>query len=333
MIYRRTFLSSAAAAALAAHPIAKGIAMTSTTPPWPLIIAHRGASGYLPEHTLEAYRLAAELGADFIEPDLVFSKDGHLVVRHDHYLSVSTDVADRPEFADRKTTKSGHEKPDWFTEDFTLDELKSLRARQAFPGRSTDFDGKYQIATFGEVLDLREQLSKDLGRDIGIYPETKVPGYFQSIGLDYLDPLLDILKTRGFNNASAPIIIQSFEGDILKRLRPHTPVRLMHLFDGDASVNDDVLEEIAGYCNGIGPFKGLLVNEDRSSSGVLEAAHDKGLFVHPWTFRDDQLPPGLDDPMDEYMFFYNLGVDALFTDFTDSAYKARFIRHALGSLE
>lgn len=333
MIYRRDMLKSVAAAILAAQPITKGIAMTTTSKSWPLIIAHRGASGYLPEHTLEAYRLAAELGADFIEPDLVFSKDGHLVVRHDHYLSVSTDVADRPDFADRKTTKPGHDKPDWFTEDFTLDELKSLRARQAFPGRSTDFDGKYQIATFDEVLDLREQLSNDLGREIGIYPETKVPGYFKSIGLDYLQPLLKMLESRGFTEKTSPIIIQSFEGDILKRLRPHTSVRLMHLYDGDAVLNDGVFEDIAGYCDGIGPFKGLLVDKNRTSSGVIEAAHERGLFVHPWTFRDDQLPSGLDDPMDEYLFFYDLGVDALFTDFTDSAYKARFIRHALGSLK
>ena len=142
-----------------------------------------------------------------------------------------------------------------------------------------------------------------------------------------------MLETRGFSDKQAPIIIQSFEGEILQRLRPETPVRLMHLFDGDARLDGAALNDIAGFCDGIGPFKGLLVNENRQSTGVIEAAHERGLFVHPWTFRDDQLPPGLDDPLDEYMFFYNLGVDALFTDFTDSAYKARFIRHALGSLK
>jgi glycerophosphoryl diester phosphodiesterase len=330
VIHRRNVLKSVTALALAAHPLSKGYAMTQTSKSWPLIIAHRGASGYLPEHSLEGYRLAAEMGADFIEPDLVFSKDGHLVVRHDHYLSPSTDVAERPEFASRKTTKPGHEGPDWFTEDFTLDELKSLRIKQAFPGRSTAFDGKYQIATFDEVLDLRDRLSKDLGREVGIYPETKVPGYFQSIGLDYLESLLAILKEREFESADSPIIIQSFEGDILKRLRKQVDVRLMHLFDDDAILDETTLKNVAKFANGIGPFKGLLVNKDLSSSGVIEQAHDLGLFVHPWTFRDDQLPPGITTAQQEYHFFFELGVDAVFTDFTDSAYKARFIRHALG---
>lgn len=297
---------------------------------WPQIIAHRGASGYLPEHSLAAYRLAAEMGADYIEPDLVFTKDGQLIVRHDHYLSTTTDVADHPEFADRRTTKPGHDKPDWFSEDFTLAEIKTLRCRQAFPGRTKAMDGRFEIATFAEVLDLRESLSRELGREIGIYPETKVPGYFASLGHDYLPALITHLKARRFEEASAPIVIQSFEPEILQRLRPLTKVRLVHLFDDKAVLSPEVLERVADYADGIGPHKGLLVKKDGRSSGVIEAAHDLGLVVHPWTFRNDQLPDAFKGPRAEYEFFFDLGVDAVFTDFTDTAHSVRLIRRAYG---
>lgn len=323
MINRRIFMKTAALMTLSMHLTSKGYAMTAPSKDWPKIIAHRGASGYLPEHSLSAYRRAAEMGADFIEPDLVFTKDGHLVVRHDRYLSTSTNIADHSEFADRKALKAGHDKADWFSEDFTLAELKSLRIRQAFPGRDQRFDDQYSIATFDEVLDLRRELSETLGRDIGIYPETKAPGYFKSIGLDYLEPLVKILEQHGLTRPNAPIIIQSFEADILQRLRNRINTRLMHLFDGDAQLDRATLENVATFADGIGPFKGLLLNEDGVSSGVLETAHDLGLFVHPWTFRDDQLPPSLDTPNSEFKLFFELGVDGVFTDFADTAYKAR----------
>ena len=151
----------------------------------PAIIAHRGASGYLPEHTLEAYTLAIDLGCDFIEPDLVFTKDGHLVVRHEGYLSPSTDVADHPEFADRKKHSKTFGFEDWFTEDFTLEEIKTLHARQAYPGRSREYDGKFLIPTFMEVLELARAKSKEKARPIGVYPETKHPGHYKKLGHDF----------------------------------------------------------------------------------------------------------------------------------------------------
>lgn len=296
--------------------------------PWPLVIAHRGASGYLPEHTLEAYRLGAEMGADFIEPDLVFTKDGHLVARHDRALAATTDVADRPAFANRRTTKPGHDEGDWFAEDFTLAELKTLKARQAFPGRSPAADNRFTIPTFDEVLNLAKSLTQSLGRPIGVYPETKSPGAFARLGFDFLPPLLACLAAQGWGDAGAPIIIQSFEEDILKRLRQHSAVRLMLLLDEHADVTPGRLKAIAGFASGIGPWKGLLFDARSRSSGLVEAAHEAGLFVHPWTLRDDQLPPGVESPRDEYARLYDMGVDGVFSDFPDTAHSVRLARRA-----
>ncbi|HSA50436.1 MAG TPA: glycerophosphodiester phosphodiesterase family protein, partial [Yinghuangia sp.] len=189
----------------------------------PIVIAHRGASGYRPEHTLEAYRLAIRMGADYIEPDLVSTKDGVLVARHENEISGTTDVAARPEFAARKATKTidGATVTGWFTEDFTLGELKTLRAKERLPQvrpTNTAFDGRFEVPTLQEVVDLARTESRRLGRTIGIYPETKHPSYFDSIGLSLEEPLVAALEKRKLDDADDPVIIQSFEVSNLREL-------------------------------------------------------------------------------------------------------------------
>ncbi|MGB3723972.1 MAG: glycerophosphodiester phosphodiesterase family protein, partial [Pacificimonas sp.] len=192
----------------------------------PILIAHRGASGERPEHTLAAYRLAIDQGADFIEPDLVSTKDGVLVARHENEISGTTDVADRAEFADRKTQKTidGQTVSGWFTEDFTLAELKTLRARERLPEfRTTEYDGQFEIPTLAEIV----ALAKAGG--VGIYPETKHPSYFQSIGLPLEEKLVAALDAAGWSDTSASVFIQSFETENLKQLKDMTGVRLVQL--------------------------------------------------------------------------------------------------------
>src|SRR5215213_9873854 len=189
----------------------------------PLVIGHRGAAGYRPEHTLAGYELAARMGADYIEPDLVSTKDGVLVARHENDITATTDVADHPEFAGRRTTKviDGTSITGWFTEDFTLAELKTLRAKERIPAirpANTQYDGQFEIPTFQEVLDLRKELSKELGREIGVYPETKHPSYFRSIGLPLEPALVRTLTRNGLNRPNAPVFVQSFETGNLKVL-------------------------------------------------------------------------------------------------------------------
>lgn len=293
----------------------------------PIVIAHRGASGYLPEHTLEAYALAIEQGADVIEPDLVLSKDGVLVARHERYLSGTTDVAARPEFASRKRFDAFIEKDegrrleDWWVEDFTLAELKTLRARQPREGRSKEFDGLYLIPTFEEVLKRVSAESVKRGRPIGIYPETKHPDYFRSIGLDFEAPLLAALK--GYT--SGPVYIQSFVPEILVRLKGKTEATLVQLVEDKAGAPSVSLAAIAGYAKGVGPEKTLV------DAAFLKRAHALGLVVHPWTYRLDQSPVGgwpADDGsvsggVAEMTAAYALGVDGLFTDFPDAGVAAR----------
>lgn len=300
----------------------------------PLVIAHRGLSGAHPEHTIAAYNAAIDAGADYIEPDLVFTKDGALIVRHEHWLSTSTDVARRPEFADRRrvhVTRGGERIEDWFSEDFTLAEIKTLRCRQAFPGRSTEEDGLFEIPTFGEVITLAARRSAEIGRTVGLYPETKEPAYFASIGFDFKRPLLEALRTQGFDRADAPVIIQSFEPEILQELAALTRLPLMMLLtpkpggaDGEPNLP---LAEIAAFATFVGPQKSLICPRARETTGFLAAAHRLGLFVHPWTFRDDALPQ--DDAFAngaaEVAFYWMLGVDGLFTDFTATAVRAREI--------
>ena len=253
----------------------------------PLIIAHRGASGYRPEHTLESYALAIDMGADVIEPDLVFTKDGVLVARHDRYLSTTTDVADRPEFADRKRANDDAgdtPREDWWVEDFTLAEMKTLRARQPFPGRSKEFDGLYEIPTFDEILALVKQKAKESGRPVGVYPETKHPGFYLAKGYDFEGPLLNAL--RGFE--AGPVFIQSFEPEILKRLKGKTNAKLVQLvFEKAPGAGPNIpLEEIAKYADGVGAAKSLIIAKHDFNIFGMDA-NDFGLFVHFWTMRND----------------------------------------------
>lgn len=304
----------------------------------PLVIAHRGASGYLPEHTLEAYALAIEQGADVIEPDLVFTSDGVLVARHDRYLSTTTDVARRPEFAERKkpnADEADEPREDWWVEDFTLAEIKTLRAVQPREGRPKEFDGLYEVPTFEEVLTLVSGKAAETGRPVGVYPETKHPGYFQSIGMDFEAPLLSALES--FN--AGPVFIQSFEPEILKRLNGKTEAKLVQLvYEETPGAGANIpLADIAEYAAGVGPSKELLIDHDSCATGYLETAHEMNLSVHPWTFRDDYPPtrnePGWGKGCADFSYYTDIrselreyletGVDGVFTDFPDTAVEAR----------
>ncbi|MDG4786735.1 glycerophosphodiester phosphodiesterase [Micromonospora sp. WMMD1102] len=326
----------------------------------PLVIAHRGASGYRPEHTLEAYRLAIRMGADFIEPDLVSTRDGALVARHENEISGTTDVAAHPEFADRRTTKTidGTAVTGWFTEDFTLAELRTLRARERLPQvrvTNTTFDGRFPVPTLQEVVDLARTESRRLGRTIGIYPETKHPSYFRSIGLPLEEPLVRVLRKNGLTGRKDPVIIQSFETANLRELDRLTDVRLVQLLDasgrpydftvaGDPRsyadlVKPENLRWIDGYADGIGTNKNLLVPRDANGrllapTTLVRDAHRAGLVVHAWTFRaENQFLPvdfriGADpnargDIVAEYELFYGLGLDGVFSDHPDTAVAAR----------
>lgn len=285
-------LSTSLLAALAFQaPAAFAQAAPTLSGQKPIVVAHRGASGYLPEHTIEGYKLAIQQGADFIEPDLVSTKDGVLIVRHEPMLSGTTDVAERPEFANRKTTRKvdGVDTTDWFANDFTVAEIKTLKAKQAFADRDQSHNGKYQIPTFQEVIDLAKAESARTGRTIGIYPETKHPTYHAALGLAFEDKLLDMLKAAGWTDKTAPVFIQSFETANLKYLRPKTQLRLVQLVDGDGVDKDgkvtlaapfdrpydfavlgdkrtfqdmlstEGLKEIATYADGVGPWKPYLI--------------------------------------------------------------------------
>jgi len=326
----------------------------------PLVIAHRGASGYRPEHTLEAYQLAIEMGADYIEPDLVATRDGHLVARHEPDISQTTDVASRTEFADRKRTVwiDGVETIGWFTVDFTLAELRSLRAVQPRPDRSKEFDGQFLVPTLAEIIALAQRESKARGRTIGIYPETKHPSWHCALGLSLEEPLLSALESAGWNHRDAPVFIQSFEAGNLQWLRSRTQVKLIQLVGGVGSNADGsvilptpfaqpecttypvgelptnfasaaAFEAITTYADGIGPWKRFLIGEvdghATRPTNFVELAHAAGLQVHPWTFRNEQIHLLKDyagDPAVEYRAFIELGVDGVFSDFPDTARQA-----------
>jgi glycerophosphoryl diester phosphodiesterase len=305
-------------------------ATASAAPPRPIVIAHRGASGHRPEHTLEAYRLAVEMGADFIEPDLVSTKDGVLIARHENEIGGTTDVAER--YPDRRKTKTidGQSITGWFTEDFTLAEIKTLRARERLPFRSHAYDGQFQIPTFAEVIALAQELGAARGRPVGVYPETKHPTYFRSITLPLEEPLLATLEKRGWNTREAPVFIQSFEQANLRELRKKTKVRLVQLVGTPALLSEAALKDIASYADGLGPEKRLVipVNPDGSlgtPTDVVTRAHALGLVVHVWTLRVESLflPAGYKgNAVAEFERFRELGVDGVFTDFPDVGVKA-----------
>ena len=304
--------------------------MAAMAPPRPLIIAHRGASGHRPEHTIEAYRLAVDMGADYIEPDLVATKDGVLIARHEHEIGATTDVAER--FPDRQRTKTvdGRSVTGWFSEDFTLAEIKTLRTRERLAFRSHAYDGQFQIPTFDEVIELAQTLGAARGRVVGIYPETKHPSYFRSIQLPLEEPLLASLQKHGWNRRDAPVFIQSFEAGNLRELRRKTTVRLVQLVSGPAMVAGEGLKSIAEYADGVGPEKRLVVPVQpdgslASPTDLIARAHAAGLVVHVWTVRVEKefLPAAYQgDAGREFAQLRELGADGVFTDFPDVAVKS-----------
>ena len=326
----------------------------------PIVIGHRGCSGERPEHTILAYERAIEQGADFIEPDLVPTKDGHLVARHENEIGGTTDVASRPEFAARKATKTidGESITGWFTEDFTLAELKTLRARERLPQlrpANTAYDGQAQLLTFEEVVAIARAGSQRTGRTIGVYPELKHPTYFASIGLPTEDRLVAKLKALDLNSATAPVFVQCFEVGPLKRLRAKTSARLVFLVAGEGGPADlpnvkyadlvtaQGLKEVAIYADGLGPEKTMVVPQSAdallSATDLVKNAHAAGLVVHPWTVRAENyfLPTTLrkGDPKDPAFLaqhgdtiavlkaLYAAGVDGVFSDFPALAVAAR----------
>ena len=327
----------------------------------PIVIAHRGASGYAPEHTLTSYFTAIEMGADFIEPDLVMTRDGVLVARHENEIGGTTDVADRRQFADRRTTKviDGVSVTGWFTEDFLLEELKTLRARERIPElrpANTRLDGRLEIPTLEEILALARGVGErqrarasELGlpapQPIGVYPETKHPSYFAALGLAMEERLVAALERYGYRGRDGRAFLQSFETGNLKALSRLTQLPLVQLIEaagapydfvqiGDRRTYADLvspkgLEEIATYASCIGPAKSLIIPRD--SRGKLAAptslvadCHAVGLEVHPWTFRAESafLPAGL-DLEDEIREFLVAGIDGFFTDQADIGVRAR----------
>jgi glycerophosphoryl diester phosphodiesterase len=324
----------------------------------PLVIAHRGASGYRPEHTLAAYKVAIDMGADYIEPDLVSTKDGVLVARHENEISGTTDVAGHPEFGGRLTTKTidGVPVTGWFTEDFTLAELKTLRAKERIPAlRPTNaaFDGLYQVPTLQEVIDLAK------AHGVGIYPETKHPTYFDSIDLSLEEPLAATLRTNGWDSKNARVYVQSFEVSNLEDLDELTDAPLVQLINatgkpydfvvsGDPRTYADLaspagLREIARYAEGVGPNTAWIVptpgNVAQAPTGFVQDAHREKLAVHPWTFRRENnfLPEQYrqgNPAHSAYLaaagnlagwleLFYDVGVDGVFSDNADTAVAVR----------
>ena len=352
----------------------------------PLIVAHRGASGYLPEETLEAYQKAIDLGADAIEPDLISTQDGVLIARHDPNLALSTNVASLPQFADRKRTNwsvDGELQTGWFAHDFTFDEIKLLGGVSTDSERPQQYNGLYKVVSFQEIIDLAKAQSTKLGRMIAVYPETKNPSYHRDLGLPLEDKLIAMITAAGWNSKTAPVFVQSFEPSSLKLMRSNgLNTRLIQLIDADdynlktgtltyaapfdkpydwtrsgdprqfsAMVTPAGLAEIKTYADGIGPWKPYIVpmkgtldangalidvngdgkvnlNDATSQppTTLISDAHKLGLFVHAYTFRNEQRRLAADykgDPKAEYLQYFRLGLDGLFSDFPDTAVAAR----------
>ncbi len=313
----------------------------------PLVIAHRGASGYRPEHTLAAYALGARMGADCIEPDLVATRDGVLVARHENEISGTTDVSRRPEFADLETTKDvvdGRSMSGWFVEDFTLAELGTLRATERLPAvrpHNTTSDGVWGIPTFAQILQLRASLSAELGREIIVYPELKHPRYLRSCGQATEEMIAEELAAHDLVGPDAPVYIQCFEPATLTHLRQTCGVEspLLHLMASGQTWTDNELSAWAVDADGIGPDKTSIIDRTAEgdlggSTGLVEAAHAAGLFVHPYTFRAENqfLPRDLRDGADpashgrlaaEITAYLDAGIDGFFTDHADLGVAAR----------
>ncbi|GAA2825017.1 glycerophosphodiester phosphodiesterase [Kitasatospora sp. CM 4170] len=329
--------------------------------PHPLVIGHRGAPGYRPEETLGSYELALELGADVIEPDLVPTKDGHLVIRHENNIAETTDVADHREFEGRKTTKSidGQPLTGWFTEDFTLAELKTLRAKERLPQqrqRNTLYDGRWQILTFRELADFARKRGRELGREVWLYPETKHPSYFRSIGLPLEERLADELRRTGLAGRNGRAILQSFEPSSLQRLAKLVDNPRIQLLSGATSrpydfvlagdprtvadlVKPEGLRWIASFAHGIGPTTQLIAPVDADGklqppTTLVRDAHAARLLLHPYTVRNENAflpvdyrrgtdPNAYGDAIGWARYLFELGVDGFFTDQTDTSILAR----------
>jgi glycerophosphoryl diester phosphodiesterase len=321
----------------------------------PIVIGHRGASGYRPEHTLAAYELAIEQCADYIEPDLVSTSDGVLVARHENEIGGTTDVEDRPEFADRRTTKviDGSAVTGWFTEDFTYAELSTLRAEERIPALrpgNTSYDGQLAIPTFDQVIDLAQSSETCDGEPVGIYPETKHPTYFDAIGLSLEEPLVEALDAHGYDDPTDRVVVQSFEVGNLQDLDTMTDVTLAQLMSctgGPADLPGTTYAEmatraglasVATYADGVGLCKDLVIPRRADGSlgrptRVVQDAHRAGLVAHAWTFRAENtfLPADFrrgDDPaahgdlVAEIRTFLRTGLDGVFSDHPDLAVEA-----------
>lgn len=329
---------------------------------WPLVIGHRGASGYVPEHTLGSYALAITMGADYIEPDLVSTKDGQLIARHDNELGYTTDVAEHPEFASRQRnqTVDGNEISGWFTEDFTLEEIKTLRAIERIPDirpGNARLNGAFNVPTFQEIIDLAKSMQTSQKRTIGIYPEIKHSSHFKNLGLPMEQLVVDTLHNNGYYGREAPIYIQSFEISNLKELKGMTDLRLLQLYEADKSLKpfDQIglengltygdmstaegLKEVAKYAYAVGPDKSYIIPRDSDNklgepTSFVADAHAAGLKVHPYTFRAENTylpsefkngnsPNDIGDLASEIRTFLDAGIDGLFSDQPDVPVRLR----------
>ncbi|GAA2481518.1 glycerophosphodiester phosphodiesterase [Streptomyces thermolineatus] len=352
--------AAAVPAAGAAAGTERGAGRGGNRLPVPAVVAHRGASGYRPEHTLGAYRLGLDMGADIIEQDLVPTKDGHLVCRHENEIGGTTDVADHPEFASRRTTKSidGTELTGWFTEDFTLAELKTLRAVERIPDvrqRNTLYNGRWEVPTFEEVLQWAEAEGRRRGKAVWLHVETKHPTYFRKLDLGLEEPLAKLLRRYGRHRANSPVFLQSFEPGSMQRMNELVDTPTVVLLSGANSrpwdfveagdprtvadlITPGGLEWIAGFADGIGPTASLVVPTTGGRIGAPTAlvgdAHAAGLVVHPYTHRNENafLPASLRRGTDPAAYgdafalleaYFEAGVDGLFSDNPDTAVLAR----------
>ncbi|TVZ51802.1 glycerophosphodiester phosphodiesterase [Dokdonia sp. Hel_I_53] len=337
----------------------------------PLIIAHRGAQSHFPEHTIEGYQKAIEFGADYIEPDLVLTKDGVFVARHEPYLSQKTNISNFKEFQNRKTTKilDGEIVTDWFVSDFTVAELKKIKTRQFWKNRPHNYDDQFEIPTFEEIIALLKAYKKKSGKEIGIYPELKHPTFHKQLGLEMEDRFLNQLLKAEYTRRDSKIYVQCFEVKTLQYLRRKTSVKLVQLIgasgynqngdlrfkklDGsydssgqpyDFYVENDKrdysffatpkgMEFMATYADGVGPWKPFVVSVARDlvahpksliATDFVELAHKSKLEVHPYTFKnEDQQWSSNEEPTQEYLKFFEAGVDGVFTDYTNEAVRAR----------
>ncbi|MFD8950705.1 glycerophosphodiester phosphodiesterase [Streptomyces xanthophaeus] len=328
--------------------------------PVPTVIGHRGASGYRPEHTLGSYRLALDLGADVVEQDLVPTRDGHLVCRHENEIGGTTDVADHPRFASRRTTKSvdGVAVTGWFTEDFTLAELKTLRAKERIPAvrqRNTLYDGRWEVPTFEEVLRWAEDEGRRRGKRVWLHAETKHPTYFRSLGLGLEEPLARLLRRYGRDGRNGAVFLQSFEPSSIQRLaRLVSAPRVVLLSAANTrpwdfeqakdprTVADLVtpagLKWIAGFAQGIGPTLDLVIPRDAEGrlgtpTTLVKDAHARGLLLHPYTARNENSflpaeyrkgtdPAAYGDAFAALRTYFEQGIDGIFTDNPDTGLLA-----------